>query len=195
MNRPIRRVGYAVTILILLLVAQLTYLQVVDADNLAHDTLNVRGQLKEYNRARGKILTADGQIVAQSVPTTSDPDYKYRREYPQLGLFAHVAGYQSFVNLVGSTGVEASYGKVLTGQDTSLQLDNLGMCEQRFVGRIVGNSGHADTLSQPVPLATLVTGNLWISHVQRDAAAGHQSLCSLRVAHYQALSSSLVRRR
>jgi peptidoglycan glycosyltransferase len=125
-NRPIRRVGYAVTVLVLLLVAQLTYLQVVDANNLANDPKNVRSQLKEYNRARGKILTADGQIVAQSVPTSRDPDYKYRREYPQLGLFAHVAGYQSFVNLVGSTGVEASYGKVLTGQDTSLQLDNLG---------------------------------------------------------------------
>ena len=60
------------------------------------------------------------------MPTTSDPDYKYRREYPQLGLFAHVAGYQSFVNLVGSSGVEESYDKVLTGQDTSLQLDNIG---------------------------------------------------------------------
>ena len=71
MNRPIRRVGYAVTVLILLLVAQLTYLQVVDADNLANDPKNVRSQLKEYNRARGKILTADGQIVAQSVPTTT----------------------------------------------------------------------------------------------------------------------------
>jgi hypothetical protein len=92
----------------------------------------------------------------------------------------------------------ARYSRV-TGQQASLygalQLDNLGMCQQRFVGRIVGNSGHADTLSQPVPLATLVTGNLWISQVQRDAAAGHQSLCSLPVAHYQALSSSLVRRR
>ena len=61
MNRPIRRVGYAVTVLILFLVAQLTYLQVVDADNLANDPKNVRSQLKEYNRARGKILTADDQ--------------------------------------------------------------------------------------------------------------------------------------
>ncbi len=42
MNRPIRRVGYAVTVLILLLVAQLTYLQVVDADNLANNPHNVR---------------------------------------------------------------------------------------------------------------------------------------------------------
>ena len=124
MNRPIRRVAYAVTILILALVAQLTYLQVVDADNLAHDPRNVRDQLKAYNRDRGKILTADGQVVAQSIPTTGD--FKYRRDYPQRELFAHVAGYQSFVNLVGSTGVEESYDKVLTGQDTSLQLSNLG---------------------------------------------------------------------
>jgi peptidoglycan glycosyltransferase len=123
-NRPIRRVGYAVTVLILLLVAQLTYLQVVDADNLANDPKNVRSALKEYNRARGRILTADGQIVADSAPTTGD--FKYVRFYPQGDLFAHVAGYQSFVNLVGSTGVEESYNRVLTGQDTSLQLSNIG---------------------------------------------------------------------
>ena len=73
MNRPIRRVGYAVTVLILLLVAQLTYLQVVDADNLANNPNNVRKALKEYNRARGQIITADGSVVAQSLPTTGEP--------------------------------------------------------------------------------------------------------------------------
>jgi penicillin-binding protein A len=123
-NRPIRRVGVAVTVLILILVAQLTYLQVVDAHNLANNPKNVRSALKDYNRARGRILTADGQIVADSLPTTGD--FKYLRLYPQHDLFAHVAGYQSFVNLVGSSGVEESYDKVLTGQDTSLQLGNLG---------------------------------------------------------------------
>jgi penicillin-binding protein A len=123
-NRPIRRVGYAVTVLILLLVAQLTYLQVVDANNLANDPKNVRHALKEYNRARGNILTSDGEVVAGSIPTTGD--FKYVRFYPQGDLFAHVAGYQSFVNLVGSTGVEESYNNALTGKDTSLQLSNLG---------------------------------------------------------------------
>jgi penicillin-binding protein A len=123
-NRPIRRVGYAVTVLILLLVAQLTYLQVVDANNLANDPNNVRKQLKDYNRARGKILTADGQIVAESKPTTGD--FEFLRVYPQVSLFAHVGGYQSFVNLVGSSGVEESYNKELTGQDASLRLENIG---------------------------------------------------------------------
>jgi peptidoglycan glycosyltransferase len=124
-NRPIRRVGYAVTVLILVLVGQLTYLQVVDADNLANNPKNVRSTLKEVNRPRGRILTADGQVLADESKTTTD-EYKYLRFYPQGDLFAHVVGYQSFGNLVGSTGVEQSYNDVLTGQDTSLQLSNLG---------------------------------------------------------------------
>ena len=124
MNRPIRRVGYAVVVLMLLLVGQLTYLQVVDADRLANDSRNVRPLLRAYNRARGQIITADGQIVAESVPTTGD--FKYQRKYPLGPLFAQVSGYQSFVGLVGDTGVEASYDKVLTGQDLSLRLQDVG---------------------------------------------------------------------
>jgi peptidoglycan glycosyltransferase len=123
-----------VTILILLLVGQLTYLQVVDANNLANDPNNVRKALKDFNRARGKILTADGQLVAASAPTTGD--FKYRRIYPEFGLFAHIAGYQSFVNLVGNTGVEESYNKELTGQDASLRLENLG---NAFTGKAETN--------------------------------------------------------
>ena len=123
MNRPIRRVGYAVVVLMLVLVAQLTYLQVVDANKLANDAGNPRKTLRAYNRARGQILTADGQIVAESVPTSGE--YKYQRKYPLGQLFAQVAGYQPFVD-VGNTGVEASYDKVLTGQDLSLKLQDLG---------------------------------------------------------------------
>jgi peptidoglycan glycosyltransferase len=123
-NRPIRRVAYSVTVLILVLVAQLTYLQVVDANKLANDPRNSRKAESEYNHARGSIETADGTIVAKSVPTSGD--FKYLRQYPQGDLFAEVSGYQSFVDLVGKSGVEASYNRVLTGRDTSLQLNNLG---------------------------------------------------------------------
>jgi peptidoglycan glycosyltransferase len=123
-NRPIRRVGYAVTILILVLVAQLTYLQVVDAHRLANDPRNSRHAESEYNHARGNIQTADGTIVATSLPTKGD--FKYLRSYPQGELFAQVSGYQSFVDLVGKSGVEESYNDVLAGHDTSLQLNNLG---------------------------------------------------------------------
>jgi hypothetical protein len=40
------------------------------------------------------------------------------------------------------------------GFDRPLQLDNVGVCQQRFMSCIVGELGHADTLKQRVPPAT-----------------------------------------
>jgi peptidoglycan glycosyltransferase len=112
MNRAIRRVGFAITALIIVLVGQLTYLQVVDADRLANDPNNVRKFLRDVNRPRGKILTLDGDVVAESVPTGGE--LKYQRVYPHGELFAQISGYQSI--LVGNTGVEAYYNDELTGR-------------------------------------------------------------------------------
>ena len=118
MNRAIRRVGYAMIVLIVVLVGQLTYLQVVDADRLANDPNNIRKFLHDFNRERGKILTSDGQVVAESQPTGGE--LKYQRVYPLGDLFSQISGYQSFV--IGNTGVEASYNGVLTGRDPKFQL-------------------------------------------------------------------------
>ena len=120
-NRAIRRVGYALTAVILVLVAQLTYLQVIDASNLANDPNNIRKYLRDVNRARGEILTADDQIVAQSLPTGGE--LKFQRVYPQGDLFSDISGYQSFV--VGNTGVEASYNNVLTGRDRQFDFSQI----------------------------------------------------------------------
>ncbi|MGQ0434066.1 MAG: penicillin-binding protein 2, partial [Microthrixaceae bacterium] len=74
MNRAIRRVGLACTVLILALAAQLTYLQVFHADELANDPRNVRKAIRDFSRPRGDIVTADGQVVARSVPDEDDGD-------------------------------------------------------------------------------------------------------------------------
>ena len=124
MNRAIRRVGIAVIVMLLVLVAQLTYFQVIDANDLADDPRNVRAILDDYNRPRGQILTADGEIVARSVPLTSDGDFDYQREYPLGPLFAQISGYQSF--LQGNTGVEEEYDGVLTGRKKDVSLSNIG---------------------------------------------------------------------
>ena len=81
-NRAIRRVGYAVTVLILLLVAQLTYLQVVDANNLANDPQQrAQARSRTTTGPRGEILTADGQIVAR-VGAHRHGDFKYHAPVP-----------------------------------------------------------------------------------------------------------------
>ncbi len=121
MNRALRRTGIAVTILLLALVGQLTYLQVVAADRLANDPRNVRRATRDFSRPRGDIVTSDGVIVAHSVP--SHDEFEYRRVYPEGPLYAQVSGYQSFV--FGNTGVEASYNDALIGRDARLQLRNI----------------------------------------------------------------------
>lgn len=120
MTRSIRRVGLGVTVLLVALVAQLTYLQVVAADRLEDDPRNVRTLIRDFARPRGPIVTADGEIVARSVPV--DDEFEFQREYPLGGLFAHVSGYQSFV--VGNTGVENRYNDELVGRDLDIQIES-----------------------------------------------------------------------
>jgi penicillin-binding protein A len=135
MNRAIRRVGIGITVLIILLVGQLTYLQVYDADRLANDPRNIRFQLRDFSKPRGQIVTADGQIVARSVET--DDELKFQRIYPLGQLFAQIAGYQSFV--FGNTAVERKYNNVLAGRDPLLQIRNVGdvLAGKEPVGNVV----------------------------------------------------------
>jgi peptidoglycan glycosyltransferase len=123
-NPAIRKVGLGLVALILVLVGQLTYLQIVDADNLNHNRHNTRTLLRNANRPRGDIVTADGVAAAHSVKVSDGTVFKYLRQYPTRELFSQVVGYESFV--FGSTGVEQTYNRDLTGQNLQLQLNNVG---------------------------------------------------------------------
>jgi len=122
MNRGIRRVGVAVTLLLLVLVGQLTYLQVIHAEQLDNDPRNNRSVLRDINRGRGDIVSADGEVLATSVESDDNTDFEYQRLYPLGGLTAQVVGYQSFV--VGNTGIERTYNDDLAGRTP--QLKSLG---------------------------------------------------------------------
>ena len=115
MSIGIRRVGAAMMILFLGLVAQLTYLQVIHSSKLENDPRNARKFLRDISRPRGQIVSSDGNVLARSVRTKDE--YKYQRVYPPgtAKLFAHVVGFQSIQ--FGSVGVESEYSSELAGRN------------------------------------------------------------------------------
>lgn len=112
MNRSIRRVGAVVIALFAALFLELNYLQVLAGPRLAEDSRNIRRVLRDFTRPRGRILSADGEVVARSVP--SDDELEYQRLYPQGALFGHLSGFFSFV--YGASGIEEAYHEALSGR-------------------------------------------------------------------------------
>ena len=121
MNRSIRGFGIVMMLLFAALVAQLTNLQVVQAHKFDSDPRNTRQEVADFSRPRGVIQTADGVILAESVP--SKDQYKYQRVYPQKFTYAFLTGYLSF--RYGSEGVEASYGNELAGRNLPVHASDI----------------------------------------------------------------------
>lgn len=116
MKRPLRRVGTAITVLVVLLLANITYIQVVKASAYRADPNNPRTAQAEYTQPRGQITTAKGTVLAQSVP--SNDNFKYQRKYPLGATYGAVTGY--FSSLYGATGIEQSQSSILSGSDDTL---------------------------------------------------------------------------
>lgn len=114
MNAPVRRVALAVMVMITLLMANLTYVQVVQAGELRNNPRNQRVLFAEYSRDRGQI-SAGGKVLAESVPTG---DREFERRYPDGPAFASVTGY--FSPTYGSSGIERAATDVLNGSDDRL---------------------------------------------------------------------------
>jgi peptidoglycan glycosyltransferase len=121
-NTPLRRVSIAVMVMVVALLANATYLQVIKADDLRTDPRNSRVLLDEYSRQRGQI-SAGGQVLAASIAT--DDRYKYLRTYPPNPAAnssplanAPITGFYSM--LYSSTGLERTEDQVLNGSDDRL---------------------------------------------------------------------------
>ena len=121
MNRPLRRVGTAITVLVLLLLANITYIQVVKASGYRADPNNSRTAEAEFTHPRGQIITAKGTVLAQSVP--SNDSFKYQRRYPQGAMYGSITGYFSSLYGTGSegtAGIEHTENSILSGDDDHL---------------------------------------------------------------------------
>jgi penicillin-binding protein A len=115
-NKPLRRVGLAMMVMVLLLLANLTYVQVIKADTYSQDPRNRRGLLEEYGRQRGQIVSRTGTLLANSVETKDSAHYL--RQYPNGAMYVPVTGYYSSV--YGASGMESAEDDVLNGSSPKL---------------------------------------------------------------------------
>lgn len=98
------------SLLFALLIANLTYVQVVRAPDYQQRSNNNHTIAKSAYVQRGSIITSDGVTLAESL---KQADGTYVRTYPQGTLAAHTVGYLS--TRYGATGIEASMNESLTG--------------------------------------------------------------------------------
>ena len=110
LGKRLTRIMTVLALLLSALVANLTWLQVLDARELQSNVYNTRNLAAEARRPRGTILTADDKVLAQSKLGVGGV---YKREYPQGELAAHAIGY--FSPRYGRSGIEAAENDVLVG--------------------------------------------------------------------------------
>lgn len=121
MSRQIKVLLAVFVVCLLAIVANLTWIQIFQAEELQTNEYNNRQQLAEYEVERGEIYTADGQLAAYSVDTGGE--YRFQREYPMGSLMSDVIGYDSY--RYGRTGLEKRYNKQLLGEGTALTYRSL----------------------------------------------------------------------
>ncbi|MGI8709967.1 MAG: peptidoglycan D,D-transpeptidase FtsI family protein [Acidimicrobiales bacterium] len=122
MDRSIRRLGGFLMILFCALFAQLNYIQVFRAKTLNTHVGNTRPIDQAFGRARGSISTADGVLLARSVP--SDDRFQFQRRYPGGELYAGLTGYYNYS--FGATGLERTYNAELSGRTARQQVRSVG---------------------------------------------------------------------
>lgn len=108
-NRLTRTV-FLFTALFAVLIGNITYVQVIKANEYQNMAINNHMLNKTRYVKRGSIITADGLTLAESV---QQEDGSYARSHPNGNLAAHVVGYYS--QQYGTSGVEGSQNETLTG--------------------------------------------------------------------------------
>jgi peptidoglycan glycosyltransferase len=116
MNRQIIKLFAFITILFAVLVGFTAWWSVFDAKELKASKWNHRPLFEQQQIPRGRILAADGSVIAKSLPKGKGTGKRYVRHYPMGALFGHPIGY-SFMEY-GQTEFEQSHNAELTGEES-----------------------------------------------------------------------------
>jgi peptidoglycan glycosyltransferase len=139
-NRQIVKLFGFVVVLFAVLIGFTSYWSVFDAKALKEKNANKRPLLEQQQIRRGRILAADGTVIARSVAKGHGDSLRFVRRYPEGSLYGHPIGY-SFVRYGDSEfeqfhndeliGSESEFGSILDqlrgrsqeGDDVATNLD------------------------------------------------------------------------
>jgi len=116
MNRQIVQLFAFTVVLFAVLIGFTSYWAVFDAEALKDKEANKRPLLEQQQIRRGRILAADGTVIARSVPKGRGDSLRYVRRYPEGSLFGHPIGY-SFVRQ-GNSEFEKYHDDELIGNES-----------------------------------------------------------------------------
>jgi len=114
-NRQIVKLFAFIVVLFGILIGFTSYWSVFDAKALEEKEANRRPLLEAQQIRRGRILTADGTVIAKSVGEGQGTEKRYVRRYPEGSLFGHPIGY-SFVRY-GDSEFEQFHNEELVGDE------------------------------------------------------------------------------
>lgn len=121
MTKELRRLSIVMLFMFIALFAATSWIQVVQADELAQSDRNTRSLMDSYEIQRGAII-ADGTQIASSV--ASDDEYQYQRVYTDSDMWSSVTGYFNPA-LGSSTGIENALNADLSGTGASAFLSEI----------------------------------------------------------------------
>jgi penicillin-binding protein A len=117
-NRQIVKLFGLFVVLFAVLIGFTSYWAVFDAEALKDKNANKRPLLEQQRIERGRILAADGTVLARSVAKGRGDNLRYVRRYPEGALFGHPIGY-SFVR-EGDSELEQFHNDALVGEGSEL---------------------------------------------------------------------------
>jgi peptidoglycan glycosyltransferase len=150
-NRQIVKLFAFIVVLFGVLVGFTSWWSVFDAEALKEKNANKRPLLEQQQIPRGRILAADGTVIAKSVPKGRGAAKRYVRRYPEGSLFGHPIGY-SFVQF-GDSEFEQFHNKELIGEGSEFSSIVDELLGERQEGNDIVTSIDAD--AQQLALAEL----------------------------------------
>ena len=152
-NRQMMSILYGFLVIFFGMIGYFVYFDVVKSDNVTNNPNNVRIAKLSDTVNRGKIVTSDGTVLAETLKDGNGEEYRY---YPYENMFAHVVG----VSKLNKSGLEAT-------EEYYLLQSNINPI-QKAVNELKGEKSDGDNV--------ITTLNLGLQQVAYNALGSNQGV-------------------